>query len=70
MKTTLPLGGLLIAILASVGFAQSIRGDTKTGQNIYEQQCLRCHVAKLDGNGPDSQDLIVRSASPHPPPFE
>ena len=46
-------------------FAQVIRGDAKAGQGVYEQQCrcLSCHEAKLDGNGPDSQDLIVRPAN-------
>ena len=62
MKTTLPLALTFIALSASVVFAQMIRGDSKSGQGVYEQQCLRCHGAKLDGNGPDSQDLIVRPA--------
>ncbi|MDF0650622.1 MAG: cytochrome c [Nitrospira sp.] len=53
---------ILISALASLAFAQVIRGDSKTGQGVYEQQCLRCHGSKLDGNGPDSQDLIVRPA--------
>ena len=62
MKTTLTLAVILISVLTSVVFAQVIRGDAKAGQGVYEQQCLRCHGAKLDGNGPDSQDLIVRPA--------
>lgn len=53
---------ILISTLASLAFAQVTRGDSKTGQGVYEQQCLRCHGSKLDGNGPDSQDLIVRPA--------
>lgn len=53
---------MLISVLTSVALAQVIRGDAKAGQSVYEQQCLRCHGAKLDGNGPDSQDLIVRPA--------
>lgn len=53
---------ILISALASLAFAQVTRGDSKTGQGVYEQQCLRCHGSKLDGNGPDSQDLIVRPA--------
>jgi mono/diheme cytochrome c family protein len=60
MKTTLTLAVIPISVLTSVVFAQVIRGDSKAGQGAYEQQCLRCHGAKLDGNGPDSQDLIVR----------
>lgn len=62
MKTTLALALILISVTTSVAFAQVIRGDAKTGQAVYEQHCLRCHGAKLDGNGPDSHDLIVRPA--------
>ena len=64
MTKTLVSVFMLISVLTSVAFAQVIRGDAKAGQGVYEQQCLRCHGAKLDGNGPDSQDLIVRPASP------
>ena len=62
MKNTLTLALILVSLSTSVVFAQVIRGDAKSGQRVYEQQCLRCHGANLDGNGPDSQDLIVRPA--------
>ena len=63
MKMPLVAAFMLISALTSVAFAQVIRGDAKAGQGVYEQQCLRCHGAKLDGNGPDSKDLIVRPAN-------
>ncbi len=63
MKPTLTLGMILMSVLTSVGFAQAIQGDSKAGQTVYEQQCLRCHGSQLDGNGPESQDLIVRPAN-------
>lgn len=63
MTKTLVAVFMLLSVLTSAAFAQVIRGDAKTGQGVYEQQCLRCHGAKLDGNGPDSQDLIVRPAN-------
>jgi cytochrome c oxidase cbb3-type subunit 3 len=63
MTTPLTLALLLVALSTSVVLAQAIRGDSKAGQGVYEQQCLRCHGAKLDGNGPDSQDLIVQPAN-------
>jgi cytochrome c oxidase cbb3-type subunit 3 len=63
MKMTLAFAMMLISLSTSVVFSQVIRGDSKAGQGVYEQQCLRCHGAKLDGNGPDSQDLIVRPAN-------
>jgi cytochrome c oxidase cbb3-type subunit 3 len=62
MKTPPTLALLFVALSTSVVLAQAIRGDSKAGQGVYEQQCLRCHGAKLDGNGPDSQDLIVQPA--------
>lgn len=62
MKTMPTLALLFVALSTSLVLAQSIRGDSKAGQGVYEQQCLRCHGANLDGNGPDSQDLIVRPA--------
>ena len=47
---------------------QGLGGNPKKGQAIYEQNCLRCHGAKLDGNGPDGRYLVVPRAdfnSPH-----
>lgn len=59
MKTT-TLALLFVVFSTAVIFGQGIRGDSKAGQDVYEKQCLRCHGAKLDGKGPDSQDLIVQ----------
>ena len=61
-KTPPILALLFVALMTAPICAQAIRGDSKVGQGVYEQQCLRCHGAKLDGNGPDSHDLIVRPA--------
>jgi mono/diheme cytochrome c family protein len=63
MKTILTLAVILISVSTSMVFAQVIRGDLKAGQHVYEQQCLRCHGAQLDGNGPDNRDLIVHPAN-------
>ena len=63
MKTILTLAMALISVSTSVVLAQVIRGDAKAGQAVYEQQCLRCHGAKLDGNGPDSKDLVIQPAN-------
>jgi len=43
--------------------AQTARGNPESGQVVYEKNCLRCHGDKLDGNGPDGKDLIVRPAN-------
>ncbi len=63
MKTILLFAMALISVSTSMVFAQVIRGDAKAGQAVYEQQCLRCHGAKLDGNGPDSKDLVIPPAN-------
>ncbi len=62
MKLTLT--AILILVLAGTSWvsAQVHRGNPKAGEGVYQQQCLRCHGTKLDGNGPDSRDLIVRPA--------
>ncbi|MBH0191025.1 MAG: cytochrome c [Nitrospira sp.] len=62
MKTL--LGVVLVIVLVSAPWvsAQVQRGHPKVGEDVYRQQCLRCHGPNLDGNGPDSRDLIVRPA--------
>lgn len=59
---------ILIALALVMGYgswvaAQTMRGNPQAGQVVYEKNCLRCHGDKLDGKGPDSQDLIVRPAN-------
>lgn len=58
--------GCALAVIvfgSSWAAGQTVRGNPQAGQGIYEQQCLRCHGPKLDGNGPDGQYLIVRPAN-------
>lgn len=64
MKTFVVLCTLsLVAFGASWAAGQTARGNPKAGQAVYEQNCVRCHGPKLDGNGPDGQYLIVRPAN-------
>lgn len=62
MKTTLIATIILILAATSWVSAQVHRGNPKAGEDVYRQQCLRCHGPNLDGNGPDSRDLIVQPA--------
>lgn len=63
MKTFSVICALAVVALGSSWAAgQTARGNPEAGQAIYEKQCLRCHGSKLDGKGPDSQDLIIRPA--------
>ncbi|RPH76993.1 MAG: cytochrome c [Nitrospiraceae bacterium] len=64
MKVLSVIGVLCLIVLGSSWAAgQTVRGNPKEGQAVYEKNCLRCHGSKLDGKGPDSQDLIVRPAN-------
>ena len=64
MKTFSVICALAVVALGSSWAAgQTARGNPEAGQAIYEKQCLLCHGNKLDGKGPDSQDLIVRPAN-------
>ena len=63
MKTTLIATAILALAITPWVSAQTQRGNPKAGEGVYQQQCLRCHGANLDGNGPDSRDLIVRPAN-------
>lgn len=51
--------GLIIPINASV-LAETPPGYPEHGQQLYEQYCLRCHGARLDGNGPDAKSLRLQ----------
>ncbi|HSN04539.1 MAG TPA: cytochrome c [Nitrospira sp.] len=63
MKTILATVAVLVFVATSWVSAQVVRGNPKEGQAVYEKNCLRCHGEKLDGNGPESRDLIVRPAN-------
>jgi cytochrome c oxidase cbb3-type subunit 3 len=62
MKATLTAAVILVLAITPWVSAQTQRGNPKAGEDVYRQQCLRCHGTNLDGNGPDSRDLIVRPA--------
>ena len=59
MKTILLFAMALISVSTSMGVAQVIRRDAKAAHAVYGHQCLRRHGATLDGNGPDSKDLVI-----------
>ena len=63
MKTLLAVVLVLVLVSAPWVSAQVQRGNSKAGEGVYQQQCLRCHGPNLDGNGPDSRDLIIRPAN-------
>lgn len=64
MKSLSVMSVVCLVLLASSWAAgQTVRGNSKEGQALYQKNCLRCHGNNLDGNGPDSKDLIVQPAN-------
>jgi mono/diheme cytochrome c family protein len=64
MKVLTMISAVCLVLLASSWVAgQTVRGNPKEGQAVYQKNCLRCHGNTLDGNGPDSKDLIVQPAN-------
>ncbi len=53
----------LVVVCTSVVTAQGLIGNPKRGESVYQQNCLRCHGPKLDGNGEDGRYLIVAPAN-------
>lgn len=37
------------------------------GRTVYDQNCLRCHGPKGQGDGPDGTTLIIKPANFHSP---
>lgn len=55
----------LMIVASSSVLAETRSGNLKDGQKLYQQHCLRCHGARLDGNGPDAASLRVRPTNFH-----
>lgn len=58
------LCGLMIVADSSFA-AETPPGNLKHGQALYQQHCLRCHGAMLDGKGPDAAKLRVSPTDFH-----
>jgi len=56
--------GLTIVASTSV-VAEPGPGNLKQGQALYQQHCLRCHGARLDGKGPEAVKLSVNPTDFH-----
>jgi mono/diheme cytochrome c family protein len=53
------VGVLAIILAGSWAIAQTLSGNPKKGEAIYQQHCVRCHGPSGDGLGRDVKDLIV-----------
>jgi mono/diheme cytochrome c family protein len=58
------LCGLVIGAGSPV-LAETRSGNLEFGQRLYQQHCLGCHGARLDGKGPDAASLRVPPANFH-----
>lgn len=59
------VGVVSIILTGSWAIAQSLPGNLKQGESLYQQHCVRCHGASGDGLGRDVKDLIVPPADFH-----
>ena len=57
------MGLVGIVLTGSLALAQSVPGNPKNGERIYQQHCASCHGASGDGLGPDIKELIVPPAN-------
>ena len=58
--------GILVLILCSSWVvAQPLRGNPRSGEAIYNMNCVSCHGPGLDGRGPEAQYLIVAPTNFH-----
>lgn len=62
-KCTFVIVVLTVIVCGSWVGAQQGLGNPKSGKAVYEQNCLRCHGEKGDGNGLEGRFLIVPPAN-------
>lgn len=53
----------VVVVSASWVMAQSLTGNPKSGERIFQQHCVSCHGTSGDGLGPDIKELIVPPAN-------
>ncbi len=52
----------VVVLSASWVMAQSLTGNPKNGERIFQQHCVDCQGTAGDGLGPDIKELIVPPA--------
>lgn len=59
------LGCILVLAWPIVAISQEDRGNPQNGSVLFEKHCLHCHGVRGEGDGPDTQFLMVRPANFH-----
>lgn len=56
---------ILIMAWPILAFSQEVPGNPQNGKILFEKHCANCHGEKGDGDGPDTQFLMVQPANFH-----
>jgi mono/diheme cytochrome c family protein len=59
------LGFILVIAGPMVAIGQEDQGNPQNGKVLFEKHCMHCHGVKGDGDGADTQFLMVRPANFH-----
>ncbi len=56
---------ILIMAWPLLAFSQEVPGNPQNGRILFEKHCANCHGEKGDGDGPDTQFLMVPPTNFH-----
>ena len=59
------LGFILVIAGPMVAIGQEDQGNPQNGKVLFEKHCMLCHGVKGDGDGADTQFLMVQPANFH-----
>lgn len=63
MYVRIMVGLVVVVLTGSLAWAESLPGDPKNGERVFQQHCIGCHGISGDGLGRDIKELIVPPAN-------